>query len=80
MNSIELRNNFHSLIDKIKNDALLMKFYEIMIKAKDNKEGELISCLTKEEYEELIISYQESKDESNLISHDEMKNKHSKWL
>jgi hypothetical protein len=80
MDSIELRNNFHNLIDSIKNDALLMRFYDIMTRAKNTKEGILLGRLTKEEYKELMLAYKESEDEENLLSHKEMKEKHKKWL
>ena len=80
MDSIELRNNFHNLIDSIKNDALLMRFYDIMTRAKNTKEGTLLGRLTKEEYKELMLAYKESEDEENLRSHEEMKEKHKRWL
>ncbi|MCK4664951.1 MAG: hypothetical protein KAT68_18925 [Bacteroidales bacterium] len=80
MDSIELRNNFHNLINNIKNDVLLMRFYDIMIRAENTEEGKLMGRLTKEEYEELMLAYKESEDEENLISHEEIKKKHKKWL
>ena len=80
MDSIELRNNFHNLINSIKNDTLLIRFYDIMTIVKNTKEGTLLGRLTKEEYEELMLAYKESEDEENLISHEEMKKKHQKWL
>jgi len=33
-----------------------------------------------EDQEELILTLEESEDPKNLISHDEMKKKHQKWL
>ena len=29
MNTVEIRKNFHMLIDRIDNDAILSRFYEI---------------------------------------------------
>ena len=80
MDSIELKNNFHNLIDSIKNDALLMRFYDIMTRAKNRKEGALLVRLTKEEYKELMLAYKESEDEENLLSHKGMMEKHKRWL
>lgn len=80
MDTIELRSNFHELIDNIKNDNLLIRFYDIMLRANDMKEGSLLRRLTKEEHHELMLSYQESEDEENNFSHEEMKKKHHKWL
>ncbi|MCK5907169.1 MAG: hypothetical protein KAG37_06235 [Flavobacteriales bacterium] len=36
--------------------------------------------LSKEDQEELLISIEESKDEANLISMDEFRDKYKKWL
>ena len=36
--------------------------------------------LTAEQKEELLASYEESFDPKNLISHEEVKKKHKKWL
>ena len=57
-----------------------MRFYDIMTRAKNTKEGILLGRLTKEEYKELMLAYKESEDEENLLSHKEMKEKHKKWL
>jgi len=80
MTTIELKNNFHHLIDSIDNEHLLLKFYDLMKSRTISKEGKLWSRLTKEEQEELLISFEESEKEENLLSHDEMMNKHKKWL
>lgn len=80
MDTIELRNNFHKLIDTINNDTLLTRFYDIMLRANNIKEGSLLSRLTKEEHQELMLAYRESENKKNNIGHKEMKIKHEKWL
>ena len=80
MTTLEIKNSFHHLIDSIDNDQLLLKFYDVMKSRSSTKDGYLWSRLTKEEQEELISAFEESKDEKNLISHDEMMKKHKKWL
>jgi len=80
MSTIELKKNIHSLVDSIENENLLMKFYDLMSKMKDVTNGLLWSRLSKEEQEELLLSEKESEDPENLLSYNEMKNKHSKWL
>ena len=80
MDTIELRSNFHELIDNIKNDTLLTRFYDIMLRANNLREGSLLSRLTKEEHYELMLAYRESENKGNNISHKEMKIKHKKWL
>ena len=48
MSTIELKKNLHSLVDSIENENLLMKFYDLMSKMKDVKNGQLWSRLSKE--------------------------------
>lgn len=80
MTTIELKNNFHHLIDSIENENLLLRFYELMKSRSISKEGKLWSRLSKEEQDELLMALAESDKEENLISHDKMMKKHKKWL
>lgn len=80
MTTIELKNNFHQLIDSIENENLLLKFYELMRNRSISKEGNLWSRLSKEEQEDLLLAFNESENEENLIMHNEMMKKHKKWL
>lgn len=80
MKSIELKNNFHSLIDSINNELILSKFYSLMQKAKEPKEGKLWNVLSAKEQEELLQADIESNDDIQLISGEEMRKKHNKWL
>jgi hypothetical protein len=80
MNTIELKKNFHLLIDSIENENLLISFYELIKKRSSTKEGQLWNRLTKQEQEELLISLEEIVNPENLISHEEMTRKHKKWL
>jgi hypothetical protein len=80
MNTIELRANFHKLIDTYKNNGVLSKFYDLLLKANQSKENLLWSRLTFEEQEELKRIEQQCNIAENLIPHDEVANKHKKWL
>jgi len=80
MNTFDLKSNFHHLIDSISNDNILLKFYSIMSRVSQEKDGKLWTRLTAEEQEELIQADIESKDPSNLISHSEIQKKHKRWL
>lgn len=80
METTQLKNNFHQLIDSIDNERILAKFFELMSKSKDAVEGQLWSRLSEEEQAELLLSDLESKDSVNLVSHQIMQKKHSKWL
>ena len=80
MNTIELKDNFHSLIDKISNENLLLDFYNLLKIRSATVEGQLVTRLSKQEHEELFLALEESDNDENMISHEEMKNKHKKWL
>ena len=80
MNTIELKDNFHKLIDNINNENILSKFYSIMSNANRETDGKLWSRLTHEDQEELIRADIESENSFNLISHEEIQEKHAKWL
>ncbi len=75
-----IRENFHHLIDEIDNDELLMKFYDLMLKSKVQKEGELWARLTADQKSELLQSEEESRNPKNLIDFNSQKAKHQKWL
>jgi len=80
MNTAEIKKNLHDLIDSIDNENLLINFYDLIKKRTSAKEGQLWSRLTKQEQEELLSTLEESENPENLISHEEMKKKHKKWL
>lgn len=80
MTTVELKTNFHQLIDKISNEAMLVKFYEIMSTANVSNEGSLWKNLSNEEQQELIEIKKNSHNIENLIDHSAMKLKFKKWL
>ncbi len=80
MDTIEIKKKFHSLIDSIENVDLLASFYDLVKKRSLTKEGQLWNRLTIMEQEELISALGESEHPEYLISNDEMKMKHKKWL
>ena len=80
MNTTELKKSFHLLIDSIDNDNLLINFYDILKKKSSAVESKLWSNLTIEDQKELLLALEESDNPENLISLDEMKKKHQKWL
>ncbi len=80
MQTLDLKKNFHNLIDSIDNEILLLNFYELIKKRSKTKEGKLWNKLSEEEQKDLLNTFEESKNPEYLISHDEIKNKHKKWL
>jgi hypothetical protein len=80
MKTSDIRNNFHNLIDRIDNDPLLMKFYDLMVKSTTSKEGQLYNQLTEDQKNVLMLAEEESDDPGNLISYNQQNKKHQKWL
>lgn len=74
------KDDFHNLIDKIEDEEVLRGYFKLIQRLNNNQTGELWEGLSPEEKDELLISYDESFDSKNLISHDEVKKKHDKWL
>jgi len=80
MKQSDIKTNFHHLIDEIDNEPLLMKFYDLLIKSRVQKEGGLWNQLSKEQKNELLLAESESHYKKNLIDHKTQKAKHRKWL
>jgi hypothetical protein len=80
MKTLELKKNFHLLIDSIDNENLLATFYDLIKKRTSIKEGQLWSRLSTKEQEELLSALEESENPENLINHEEMVTKHKQWL
>jgi len=57
-----------------------MKFYDLLIKSRDQKEEELWNQLSDEQKNEVLLAESESHYDKNLIDHETQKAKHKKWL
>lgn len=80
MDKSTIKSDFHRLIDRIDNEELLSAFYQLLEKRSEQQTGKLWDSLTEEEKNELLLSYNESQDESNWIGEDVIKKKHEQWL
>lgn len=80
METSELKTNFHSLINRFQDTSVLAHFYTLMTNINESKNGRLWNALSKEEQDELVVAELESLDEKQLISNNDMKHKHRKWL
>ena len=72
MGTAELRSNLHKMVDKIEDERLLRAIYRFL-NAKENSEaGQMWSSLNQEQKREVLRAYDESEDDSNLISDDDI--------
>ncbi len=76
---MSIKEDFHHLIDIIEDEQVLNGYYQL-IKLNTGEYGQLWNNLTEEQKAELLIAYDESFDPRNLISHEEVKKQHEKWL
>ena len=75
-----VKEKFHKLIDQIDDEKALEAYLNLILKLNTHESGRLYAMLTSEQKEELEISYQESFEESNLLSCETVKSKYSNWL
>ena len=68
------------MIDQLNNEELLIKFYRIMEQASTTDDGQLWNRLTSDEQMELLKIEREAQSDLDLISSEQMQNKHKKWL
>ncbi|MDP3001879.1 MAG: hypothetical protein Q8N38_01965 [Bacteroidales bacterium] len=80
MTTLELKNNFHHLIDSIENENILQKFYELMLRKRSTRDGMLWGRLSKDEIDELLLVNEECENSEDLIPHENIQQKHSKEL
>jgi len=66
MSTVKLESNIHNIVDRIQNEEVLQTIYDFLKVKETNKSGGLWESLTKEQKEEVYLSFEESEDESNL--------------
>lgn len=78
--SMRTRDDFHKLIDGIEDEQVLKSYYMLIQRLNYNQTGELWNKLSVEEKAELLLSYEESFDHKNLLTHNQVQEQHEKWL
>jgi len=72
MGTIELKSNIHKIVDGIQSEQLLQTIYEFLKSREGRESGRLWDTLTEEQKQEVLLAYEESEDESNLLSRDQV--------
>lgn len=75
-----IKEKLHKIIDEIEDEQTLAGFLSLITSLKEEQQGKLYQSLTDEQKAELLISYEESFEAKNLLSHSIVKEEHSKWL
>jgi ABC-type uncharacterized transport system substrate-binding protein len=77
---MKTKEDFHKLIDEIKDEVVLKNYFELIRRLNNSQTGELWKKLNLEEQQELLLSFEESFNPDNLISQEQVKKQHGKWL
>ena len=75
MGTIELKSDLHKILDKIDNEQLLRAIYDFLKQRENSVEGQIWKTLTEDQKKEVYLSYEESKDDNNLIDWEDVKKK-----
>lgn len=67
MGTIELKSNIHKIVDGIQNEQLLQTLYDFLKSKESSKKSGIWDKLSVEQKQELLLAYEESEDENNLI-------------
>jgi hypothetical protein len=67
MGSPDLKSNIHKIIDCIENEQLLQTLYDFLKARNESQCGRLLQSLTEEQKKEVLLAYEESENDENLI-------------
>ena len=67
MGTIELKTNLHKIVDRIDDERLLNAIYSFLRVREKSEEGQMWKSLTEEQKKEVLLAYEESEDDANLI-------------
>jgi hypothetical protein len=77
---MNIKKNFHHLIDSMEDEQLLQRCYQLIQKINDGQNGHLWNDLSEVEKEELLVAYEESFNPNNLLTNEQVKLEHKQWL
>lgn len=67
MAASELKQNIHALVGQIQDDQMLKSLYDFLKHNQSQKEGQLWQSLSEKQKQLVLKSFEESKNEGNLI-------------
>ncbi|MBE0638528.1 MAG: hypothetical protein IH598_08410 [Bacteroidales bacterium] len=75
-----LKTDLHKFIDQIENRQILKDYYDDMKSLIEHQNDGAWDNLSEDQKQELLIAYEESEDEQNLVDHEAVMKKYEKWL
>jgi hypothetical protein len=78
MSVLELKSEIHEMVVLLQSEKALLKILETAKQAVD--EEDLWDALSFEQIESLKKSISRSKNKDNLLNHEDVKQRHARWL
>ncbi|HNP08035.1 MAG TPA: hypothetical protein PKN99_10425 [Cyclobacteriaceae bacterium] len=75
MENTKLKSSLHKMVDRIEDERLLSAIHSFLRQRENSEEGRMWKELTEKQKQEVLRAYDESEDDSKLISDDEVWNK-----
>ena len=72
MGTIELKSNLHKIVDQIEDERLLRAIYDFLKLRENSEDGKIWNSLTEEQKKEVMLAYDESEEDANLIEDKEV--------
>ncbi len=79
MDKVQLKSGIHSFIDQIESLDLLNDYYYELKRIIDSRKSNIWDSLSEEQKREILLSYEESEQEENLIDENVVMEKYNKW-
>ena len=76
MSTAELKSDLSKMLEKIDDEQLLRTIYEFLKQGTNEEEGKFWKTLTEAQKRRVYESYEQSKDDKNLIAWDTIKKKY----
>lgn len=76
MGTIELKSDLLKILDKIEDEQLLRTIYDFLKQRENVEAGQIWKTLSEDQKKEIYTSYEESQDDKNLTSWEDIKKKY----
>jgi DNA-directed RNA polymerase specialized sigma24 family protein len=72
MSTLEIKSGIHRLVDETNSEYLLEAVYQLLKSKRLDSVSRTWDSLTEEQRQEILLAYEESENENNLISREEV--------
>ena len=76
MGTVELKSDLLRILNKIEDEQLLRAVYDFLKQGESAEVGQIWKTLTEEQKKEVYASYEESQDDKNLTTWDNLKTRY----